>query len=309
MSLFTDISGTYAKTSPRLSVLVPFYKDDTALLLADLDSQITGQPIEVLFYDDGTQDAALTDKSRQAVKAAKGAMSLITNTDNHGRSFARNTLFEAARSDWVLFLDADMRPSRDDFLATYLTAIDAQDADIIFGGFEVEAQQADANRDLHRALSEVSDCLTLDERQAGGPQYVASSNLCVRRKVLESEPFDSGFSGWGWEDSEWAARVSKRFTLIHIDNPAVHLGLETTETLLKRFATSGPNYLRFTKAHPELAERLPLYNISKSLGKLPGQSLMRPVLKFFVKTHALPMRARLTALKLWRASHYAEVLS
>ena len=309
MSIKIDTSPAYAGTAPKLSVLVPFYKDDAAALMQDLDNQILSQPIEVLFYDDGTQDPALTARTRAAVKAAKGPMSLITNEANHGRSYARNALFEAARADWVLFLDADMRPAKDDFLSAYLTLIESYGADIIFGGFKVEAHQEDANRDLHRALSEISDCLTLDERQAGGPQYVASSNLCVRRMVLEEEPFDSGFSGWGWEDSEWAARVVKRYKLVHVDNAAVHLGLETTDTLLKRFATSGPNYLRFTQAHPELAERLPLYNISKSLGRFPGQSLMRPVLKLFVKTHALPMRARLTALKLWRASHYADVLS
>ena len=309
MTITSDISNSYTEAAPQLSVLVPFYKDDATALLQDLDSQIGTHPIEVLFYDDGTNDAELITNMRAAVAAANGSVRLICNTDNHGRSAARNALFEAARGDWVLFLDADMRPSRDDFLQTYLSLINANSADILFGGFEVEPQQADADRDIHRALSEISDCLTLDERQAAGPQYVASSNLCVRRDVLKTEAFDSGFSGWGWEDSEWAARVAKRFNLVHVDNPAIHLGLETTETLLRRFATSGPNYLRFTNAHPELAKRLPLYNISKSLGRLPGQKLMRPFLKLFVKTHILPMRARLTALKLWRASHYAEVLS
>jgi len=309
MTITIDISAAYKGTSPKLSVLIPFYKDNASTLLQDLDVQITNNPIEVLFYDDGTGDPVLTVQMRGGIQTAKGAVKLITNAANQGRSAARNGLFEAARADWVLFLDADMRPSSDNFLENYLRLVETDSTDIIFGGFEVETHQADPDRDLHRALSEISDCLTLDERQAGGPQYVASSNLCVRRQVLEIEPFDSGFTGWGWEDSEWAARVSKLFTLVHVDNPAIHLGLETTATLLNRFATSGPNYLRFTKAHPELAERLPLYNISKSLGRLPGQSLMRPVLKFFVKTHVLPMRARLTALKLWRASHYADVLS
>ena len=126
-----------------------------------------------------------------------------------------------------------MRPANHEFLKNYLNAITASGADIIFGGFDVETHQSNPDLDVHRALSEVSDCLTLEERQAAGAQYVASSNLCVRRGVLTSEPFDSGFSGWGWEDSEWAARVSKRFNLIHIDNPAVHLGLETTATLLR----------------------------------------------------------------------------
>ncbi len=309
MTLSLDISQSFSMAVPRLSVLIPFYKDDARDLLERLDAQIGGQAIEVLLYDDGTNDAELTARMTDAVERSKGPVCLITNTENNGRSAARNQLFVKSRGDWVLFLDADMRPAQDVFLKNYLSFIETCGADILFGGFEVETQQEDADRDMHRALSEISDCLTLDERQAAGPQYVASSNLCVRRDVLHMEPFDSGFEGWGWEDSEWAARVSKQFKLVHIENPAVHLGLETTETLLQRFATSGPNYRRFTNAHPELAEHLPLFKISKSLGRVPGQSLMRPILKLFVKTHILPMRARLTALKLWRASHYADALS
>lgn len=309
MTLHHTYSPSYDALAPKLSVLVPFYKDDATALLAALDAQMSDLSIEVLFYDDGTNDAALTKRMSQATAAAKGAAALITNNENKGRSAARNTLYEAARSEWVLFLDADMLPARDDFLQNYLSLINVKAADIFFGGFEVEDHSADADRDVHRALSAVSDCLSLDERQASGPQFVASSNLCVRKEVLDKEPFDSGFSGWGWEDSEWAARVSKRFVLTHVDNAAIHLGLETTDTLLKRFATSGNNYRRFTGAHPELAQTLPLYNISKKLGRFPGQSLMRPVLKASVKTQFLPMSARLTALKLWRASHYAEALS
>lgn len=309
MTLSTQHSPADRTMKPRLSVLVPFFHDDATSLIRALDPQIFEQPIELLFYDDGSNNNALTARMSVAVTMASGVVSLMTNTINHGRSAARNALFEAARGDWVLFLDADMLPARQNFLEAYLTLIESCGADILFGGFEVEPKQDDADRDLHRALSEVSDCLSLDQRQAAGPQYVASSNLCVRRNVLAEEPFDPDFSGWGWEDSEWAARVSKRFTLLHVDNPAIHLGLETTDTLLKRFATSGANYLRFTQAHPELAERLPLYNISKSLGRLPGQSAMRPLLKLLVKTHFFPMRARLTALKLWRASHYAAALS
>jgi len=302
-------SAAYSALTPKLSVLVPFFQDDATALLSALDAQAQTLPVDIIFYDDGTQDTGLTARMEDAVKLSAGAVALITNRENNGRSFARNTLFEAARGNWVLFLDADMRPARDDFLQAYLSLTEAKTGDILFGGFEVEDSAEDADRDVHRALSEVSDCLTLDERQAAGPQYVASSNLCVRRDVLLEEPFDSGFSGWGWEDSEWAARVSKRFTLLHIDNPAVHLGLETTDTLLRRFATSGANYKRFTVAHPDLATTLPLYNISKTLRRLPGQSLMRPFLKAFVKSHLLPMSARLTALKLWRASHYADALT
>ncbi len=309
MTLKMSDSAAYEAATPTLSVLVPFFRDDCAALIQALDAELTDQVVEILVYDDGTGDSELTQKTAATVTQAKRPVRLITNSENQGRSGARNGLFQAARAEWVLFLDADMLPSHSDFLQNYLTLISESNAEIIFGGFEVEASSEDADRDLHRALSEVSDCLTLSERQAAGPQYVASSNLCVHRDVLIAQPFDSNFEGWGWEDSEWAARVAKHFTLIHADNSAIHLGLETTDTLLKRFATSGTNYLRFTEAHPDLATNLALYKISKKLGRVPAQSLMRPLLKTCVKMHAMPMKVRLAALKLWRASHYAAALS
>ena len=111
MTITIDISAAYKGTSPKLSVLIPFYKDNASTLLQDLDVQITNNPIEVLFYDDGTGDPVLTVQMRGGIQTAKGAVKLITNAANQGRSAARNGLFEAARADWVLFLDADMRPS------------------------------------------------------------------------------------------------------------------------------------------------------------------------------------------------------
>lgn len=309
MTILNIISTSYNATRPTLSVLIPFFKDDASALLRALDRETTTHPVEILIYDDGTGDAELTNAMSAVVNDCQGAVRLITNSENQGRSAARNALCDNARADWVLFLDADMLPAKSDFLQSYLTLMSTADADVIFGGFQVEPKAENPDRDIHRALSEVSDCLSLAQRQAAGPQYVASSNLCVRRNVLAQQPFDGGFSGWGWEDSEWAARVSKHFKLVHADNPAIHLGLETTDTMLRRFATSGANYRRFIDAHPDLAPQLSLYKISKKLGRLPGQSLMRPVLKLCVKIRVLPMRLRLLALKLWRASHYAEALS
>lgn len=304
-SLFEN--SIYSETTPALSVLIPFYKDDAADLISALAEQKTQQPFEITLVDDGTKDTELTVRLKTLMAKLPVSLCLITLAQNEGRAAARNYLQRAARSDWLLFLDADMRPSKPDFLQSYLEEITRNQADIIFGGFNVEAEKQDKSGALHRALSAVSDCLPLSERQAAGPQYVASSNLCLRKTVITENPFDDGFIGWGWEDSEWAARVSKKYRLIHIDNPALHLGLESVDTLLQRFQTSGANYVRFTDKHPELAKTLTLYRLSKTLKKVPGQKLGRPLLKWLVKSPA-PMRARLMALKLWRASWYAEAL-
>ncbi len=292
---------------PTLSVLIPFYRDNPSKLLAELLEQAARlRGVEILIYDDGTADPVICAALAAQVKEAVTPVTLLIAEQNKGRATARNTLQEKARGSWVLFLDADMRPGSETFLSNYLALIEADAADIIFGGFTVP-QNVTRAEELHRALSEVSDCLELSERQAAGPQYVATSNLCVRKSILLSEPFDSGFVGWGWEDSEWAARVASRYALIHADNTALHLGLESDDTLLKRFKESAQNYHRFTSLHPELAQTLTLYRLTQKLRKIPLHASLRPLMRLIVKFHALPIRLRVLALKIWRASWYAEV--
>ena len=307
-----NITSTHSliksKQTPILSVLIPFYKDNPSKLISKL-ALIAGSTVEILVYDDGTGDRDLSRDVSAAIKSATCPAILFTAAENNGRAFGRNYLFEAAKSDWVLFLDADMMPMNDAFIETYIKLIKAQAGDVIFGGFKVLETKGEAECELHRILSLASDCASAAERQRLGPKNVASSNLCVRKDVLKAEPFDQGFVGWGWEDSEWAARIASRYTLIHADNPALHLGLESTDTLLRRFKTSGPNYARFTNAHPELARSLPLYQWIKRLNKTPGHALIRPLLKLVIKLNLLPASLRINALKLWRASWYAETNS
>jgi glycosyltransferase involved in cell wall biosynthesis len=295
--------------TPRLSILIPFYRDDPTVLLQSLQAQtIDPDQIEVLVMDDGTGDPTLSDQVQSIYADTDLPGRLITSPQNRGRSATRNALQDAARAEWVLFLDSDMRIDHEDFLDRYLDLIETDTCDIIFGGFDVEDQALDPDTDLHRVLSQRSDCMRADHRQKLGAQHVASSNLCIRKSVLLTEPFDPEFTGWGWEDSEWAARVSDRYRLRHIDNPAVHLGLETTDSLLSRFATSGANYHRFVNAHPALAKSLPLYRIVSRLKHFPGHRLARQPLKMLIRQHSLPIKLRVAALKLWRASHYAEAM-
>lgn len=290
--------------SPRLSVLIPYFKDDPSALLSALIAQAS-QDIEILLYDDGTGDAVINDSLCRIARANAASVTLLFAHKNLGRSAARNALQSAAGAPWLLFLDADMMPSDRRFLSHYMQNIAQDFADVIFGGFKMP-KTTTPQFALHRAFSASTDCLSAKERAQSGPQYVCSSNLAVRASVLDAEAFDTGFTGWGWEDSEWAARIAPQYRLAHIDNPAVHLGLETTETLLRRFATSGENYDRFVTRHPVLAKKLSLYKVIRELAKVPFQGLCQTPLKFIVKSRLFPMPVRIKALKLWRASWYAE---
>ncbi len=310
MTTYNQISNIdKTSTKPVLSVLIPFYNDNPAELLEALIAQCNDSLVEILLYDDGTNDPAVLGRLETIIKSSRPDVTLIIADQNLGRSAGRNHLQNSARADWVLFLDADMRPEDEEFLTNYLALIQSDMGDVIFGGFTVPKKAQNPDQELHRALSEVSDCLPLSERQAAGAQHVATSNLCVKKSVMQAERFDPDFKGWGWEDSEWAARVSQNYRLVHADIPALHLGLEGTDTLLRRFKDSAENYVRFTDKHPEMAKTLKLYKMSKKLKSIPGQALMRPLLRTVVKFTFGPIKLRLIALKLWRASWYAEALS
>ena len=188
------------KSAPTLSVLVPFYRDNPSELISAL-SAMAGQSVEILVYDDGTEDIELSRHVSAAIKSCACPATLFTAAENKGRAFGRNYLFESAKSDWVLFLDADMLPMSEAFLDNYITLIKTNSADVIFGGFKVREEKGEPSRELHRLMSITSDCAPASERQLLGPKNVASSNLCVRKSVLKAEPFDNEFKGWGWEDS------------------------------------------------------------------------------------------------------------
>lgn len=292
---------------PRLSILIPYYQDNPVeLLQALLATENQKFDIEILLYDDGTADSTINKNLQKIANTANISIRLFFAKNNKGRSTARNILTKNAKSEWVLFLDADMLPQSPGFITKYLEEVSKNTADVIFGGFCVQNSKLSNATELHRVFSQTSDCLSADERAKNGPQYVCSSNLCVRKSVLKTHGFDTSFTGWGWEDSEWAARIAKSFTIVHADIPALHLGLESTETLLARFKNSGKNYVKFTNAHPELAKTLTLYKLSHRLKTMPSQKMMRPLLSAIVRASILPTRFRILALKLWRASWYAE---
>ncbi|PHS26457.1 MAG: glycosyl transferase [Robiginitomaculum sp.] len=298
-------------TAIVLSVLIPFYKDNPQKLLRAL-GQNPPLNVEVILYDDGSADPDLSSAMDRATAKARLPVKLISAYENVGRSGARNALIKAARGQWVLFLDADMMPEDDQFLRTWMACTQNDNPAIAFGGFSVPPLGHIApEMILHQAFSQNSDCLPAAERAQNPAKHVCTSNLLVRRDVLNEHPFDNGFSGWGWEDVEWAARAARDYNIHHIDNPAQHLGLESAETLVRRFRDSAPNYARFVKRHPDLASTLPSWKAAHVLRNVPGLALVRPVFSAMARDTSglVPLSLRILALKLWRSCWYAKALS
>lgn len=303
-------SAAWKAAKPAVSVLIPFLRDDPAELLNLLDEEAASVDgaVEIVVLDDGTRDSALTARLAGQVRAMALPVRLITLPSNEGRSIGRNRLASAARGGSLLFLDSDMRPDHRRFLRDWADLAAREDPAVAFGGFSLLQAPTDARFAVHRAMAAKSECVPYMERAKQPEKYVYTSNLLVRRDVFESEAFDPGFTGWGWEDVEWAMRVSRRFRVVHLDNAATHMGLDTVASLAGKYEQSAPNFGRMARRHPEIVAAYPSYKAARLLKRLPGLSGLRRMMRRGADTDWLPVGARAFSLRLYRAALYADAV-
>jgi len=293
----------------ELSVLIPFFRDDPRPLLAALDAEAAGLDgrVEIVVLDDAGGDAALSSHVAQAVAGLRAPARLIQLATNEGRARGRNRLAAAARADHLLFLDSDMLPDQTDFLAAYLALLPSDPA-VVVGGFSVAQCVVREDHALHRAMAARADCLPAAVRALAPEKYVFTSNLMVRRDVFDAEAFDEGFRGWGWEDVEWGARVSRRFPVLHIDNPATHLGLDTPDVLASKYEQSVQNFARLAARHPDLVASYPSFKAAQLFKTWPAVARWRGLLKHVALSSLMPLTLRVLAMKAYRAALYAEAI-
>ena len=294
---------------PVLSVLVPTFQDAGGRLFEALSACERSLDIEVIIYDDGSADQSMTQQLIAAIKNFPGAACLITAEQNYGRAFGRNRLKALARSNWLLFLDADMVPDNPNFLSRYLTEIEPLTSPaMIVGGFSLKHAERTKQTELHWAQSETSECLSADSRNQTPGRYVFTSNVLCHRDIMDSVAFDPAFSGWGWEDVDWGLRVASRFPVRHIDNTATHTGLDNPETLIRKYTTSGKNFWRLADLHKAAMADTPLFKMASLFSKLPGKTLIQKACEQIARAPGwiMPVKLRLLALKLLRAAAYGK---
>lgn len=309
MSAFADFSNRVATQTSRteLSVLIPFYGDNPLPLIAALSEQIVPQElsVEIVLFDDGEPDPELNQKVASAISILAAPVRLLTSPRNIGRAAARNRLAGAAIGDWFLFLDADMTIGKG-FIENWLTLIGDAEFEACFGGYTADPVTEQAHR-LHAALARSSDDHTAETRNGIGATAFCTSNLVVQADLMRRVTFDEHFTGWGWEDVDWAVRADAESRLVHADNPAGHSGWQTPDILLRKFRDAALNYARLLEKHPDLAD-LPSAKAARILKAIPGQALLRGVWAIMAKSPMAPMKSRTLALRLWRASWAAEAI-
>ncbi len=297
-------------STPKLSVLIPFLNDDPRQLIAalDLEAPMLGGAVEIVLLDDGAGDDELARHVGAAVEALTLPARLVQLPRNEGRSRGRNRLARHARSAQLLFLDSDMLPDAPDFLRRYLALPGPETPPVVFGGFSLKQAPDVREHRLHRRMAMRSDCAPAAQRRKTPAKFVFTSNLLIRRDVFEAESFDEGFTGWGWEDVEWGVRVARKHPILHIDNPATHLGLDPARIIVMKYEQSAANFARLLRSHPDVVRRYPTYRLARLMKLMPLAGLWRPTLKAIALAEGAPLRLRAFCMRLYRVAVTARAI-
>lgn len=289
-----------------VDICIPFFKDDPVPLIAELAQQADAQSFRVQLCDDGTQAPDLTARVCKALDHFPGPAVLHTLSRNTGRANARNVMLRNLHAPWVLMLDADMGLDRTDFVAIYQDAAEryAQPCCIV-GGFRVDKSDIRPETRLHAAQSMKSECKPASERARDPGRHVYSSSIFVHRDVVAQNLFDPQFQAWGWEDVEWGWRISRDFPVFHIDNQARHRGLEPDLVLISKYQDSVASFRHIKRLYPRDVARMPIARVARAVSFLPFTDRLASLFRSLALVPALPVKLRLYALKLYRASHYA----
>jgi glycosyltransferase involved in cell wall biosynthesis len=283
-----DNSAWAGTTEPRLSVLIPFMRDDPRPLLEALGRE-RPQDVEIVLLDDGGGDDAMAETVAACIDSLPIPARLVRLDQNEGRARGRNRLAAHARAAHLLFLDADMLPDSPGFLRTYLDLVRQENPPVVFGGFSMLQASRDRAYALHRAMAQRSDCLPAATRARTPEKYIYTSNLLIRRDVFAAEAFDETFTGWGWEDVEWGVRISRRWPIRHLDNPATHLGLDTAGGLVAKYRQSVANFARIVANHPDVVGGYPSVRAARLLRRIPFLALWRPLLAIAARMDWAPV--------------------
>lgn len=300
----------HSGTASSLTVVVPFYNNDVAPLARRILSlaALAGRTIELVFVDDGSPERAHADALWAVLLEAKLPALLVQLGQNVGRARVRNVLSVHARTTFLLYLDADMWPDAEDFFVRWFDLIDSGSVDVAYGGRSaLKVILKGRDHALHRLMTEERENLPATLRRESPAYHFYSCNFIVRRSILQEFPLDERFTGWGWEDCEWASRVSEKYKIGHEDITASHLGLLTVPQLLSKYRESVGNFKLMLECRSDLVTTTALYKASRVIGRLGVAKPMLGICQVIALTTWLPVAIRMRGLMFYKASLYAAV--
>jgi len=152
---------------------------------------------------------------------------------NIGRSAIRNQLAENASFNYLLFLDCDSEISDNEFLIRYIPYCASKA--IVFGGRIYSKQISDAEKYLRWYYGRSRKSTDAKVRKRFPNRSFMTNNFLISKDLINFIKFESKLKLYGHEDTLMGYQLKKAGIIIqHIDNPLIHVGLESASDFIRK---------------------------------------------------------------------------
>jgi hypothetical protein len=267
-----------------LSILIPTYNYNVVPLVLELYKQCLECEIdfEIIVFSDG---GILFENENLNVREFSNCK-YISSTINIGRTQARKTLSNNAKYNLLLFLDADVFPTTNNFIKNYIDTISSNDYDVIMGGcsYKIESLRKENNlRYFYGVKREQQTALKRNQKKYA---YVLSGNMIIKKNVFEEVNYKEVTKYYGMDIFLSYNLMINRNSVFHIDNSTFHFGLENDTVFFDKCLSSLKSRKETLLDMPRIEEinsLLKYYKILKKYRLLPIAivcfRIFRPILK------------------------------
>lgn len=311
-----------------ISILIPTYNYNCYRLVCDLHTlcEKSETDYEILVGDDCSRDQLCKIANMKVSELSN--CKYIQNDTNKGIAAMRNKLARLAKGKHLLFIDSDAKVCDNNFIDKYIQHSD--DADIVVGSIQTPFLHKDeiisvcetadlgklhshfiVNRTLRYKYERNADKVRSAAIRNHSPySQISCFNILINRDVFKTLTFDETCTEYGYEDALFGAELKRNgFTIKHIDNPLLHMGIDTNESFLKKTETAIKTLIKLDK---KMQGDTRLGNTASCIQSLHLTILSTLLFKLFkpiFRRNLLSTHPSLTAFSIYKLGVYLSLVS
>ena len=160
-----------------ISILIPCYNFNAYPLVLSLEKQalLLDVSFEIICSDDGS--FSLKNEENQKINLLTNSK-FIELKKNIGRVQNRSFLAEKAQYEWIIFLDVDSEPKKNDYLKKYISNIGK--SDFVFGGNEFRYNLSE-KFSLKNKFAKYREAKSTNVRKRKPYKYIISANFMAKK--------------------------------------------------------------------------------------------------------------------------------
>lgn len=179
----------------------------------------------------------------------------IRTPDKRYAGGARNLGIEESHGEILFFLSDDTIPESHFLMRHHAFHHHSSDREFALLGRIHWADHLGGDP-FHKWLGEGAhfDYANLDKGRTPTWRHFYTSNISLKRSLLENERFNTSFSGWGFEDIELGYRLTQKGMILHYDDETkvTHDDDQTVSMMIERTKQARQNAKIFESLHPEV---------------------------------------------------------